>query len=265
MNQLYRAMGTSKQNIHQRKIRAFARKTEQVQLRRLVQEVRQDHPEMGAKSLYLKLRPSTMGRDRFYSWYRDNGLTIVPRKNWRRTTDSSGVIRFSNLIQDRELTKVNQVWVSDITYYQIGENFHYITLVMDQFSRKIKGYSASQSLHMEATTIPAIKMALKELGEGDRPIIHSDGGGQYYGHKFLDITRKNLMNSMGKTAYENPHAERLNRTIKNQYLRHYDPQDQKQLTERLKYAVKMYNQGKPHTSLDGLTPDEFEKNLIMSN
>ncbi len=252
-------MGTSKQNIHQRLTRVMSRREQQGHLKKLVTEVRRDHPEMGAKSLYMKLRPSMMGRDRFYSWYRDNGLTIVPRKNWRRTTDSSGVIRFSNLVKDRELTRVNQVWVSDITYYQIGEDFHYITLVMDQFSRKIKGYSASKTLHMDATTVPAIKMALKGLGQGDRPIIHSDGGGQYYGHKFLGLTQKRLENSMGKTAYENPHAERLNRTIKNQYLRHYNPQNNQELNEKLRYAVRMYNQEKPHSALGGCTPEKFEK------
>jgi len=206
-----------------------------------------------------------MGRDRFYSWYRENGFTIVARKNWRRTTDSSGVIRFANLVKGQELTSVNQVWVSDITYFQIGEEFHYITLVMDQYSRKIKGYSASRTLHMETTTIPAIKMAMKGLSEGDQPIIHSDGGGQYYGHNFLSTTKKKLTNSMGKTAYENPHAERLNRTIKNQYLRHYNPHNQNDLIIKLKYAVRMYNQGKPHTSLGGMTPELFEKNSLMYN
>lgn len=258
-------MGTSKQNIHQRMHRVITRKHQQGQLKALIEEVRRDHPEMGAKSLYMKIRPSTMGRDRFYGWYRENGLTIVPRKNWRRTTDSSGVIRFANLIKERELTSVNQVWVSDITYYQIKDQFHYITLVMDQYSRKIKGYSASETLHMGATTVPAIKMAMRGLKKYDRPIIHSDGGGQYYGQEFRRITGERLNNSMGKTAYENPHAERLNRTIKDQYLRHYNPKDQKDLVQKLRYAVKMYNQGKPHTSLGGATPEEFEKNLLMSN
>src|ERR1043165_3813843 len=168
-------MGTTKQNVHQRQVRILTRYKEQGRLKHLVNQVRNDHPEMGVKSLYLKLRPSTMGRDRFYAWYRENGFTIVPKKNWRRTTDSSGVKRFPNLITEKELTGVNQVWVSDITYYQIGEDFHYITLVMDQFSRKIKGYSASSRLHMDATTVPALKMALKDLRPGDEPIIHSDG------------------------------------------------------------------------------------------
>jgi len=262
---VYRAMGTSKQNIRQRLTRVMASREQQGQLRKLVEDVRRDHPEMGAKSLYMKLRPSRMGRDRFYNWYRDNGLTIVPRKNWRRTTDSSGVIRFSNLVKDRELTRVNQVWVSDITYYQIGEDFHYITLVMDQFSRKIKGYSASKTLHMEATTVPAIKMAMKELRYGDQPIIHSDGGGQYYGRKFLNTTHKKLINSMGKTAYENPHAERLNRTIKDQYLRHYNPRDQQDLLIKLRLAVKMYNEEKPHCSIGGITPEQFETSSLMYN
>ena len=66
---------------------------------------------------------------------------------------------------------------------------------------------------------------------------------------------------MGTSAYENPYAERLNRTIKDQYLRHYNPTDQKDLEYKLMRAVKMYNQEKPHTSFGGCTPDMFEKKV----
>jgi putative transposase len=265
MNAVYRAAGTTKQNVHQRLAQDLTRQEERGQMKLVIQGVRRDHPEMGAKTLYTKLRPATMGRDRFFAWYRENGLTIVPRKNWRRTTDSSGVVRFPNRIPQIELNAVNQVWVSDITYYQIGDKFHYLTLVMDQYSRKIKGFSASQSLHTEATTIPAIKMALRTLKEGDKPIIHSDGGGQYYCKEFLDLTKGRLENSMGKSAYENPHAERLNRTIKNYYLVHYNPINHKELCTCLTRAVKMYNEDKPHQSLKGLTPNKFENQIQMFN
>jgi transposase InsO family protein len=234
---------------------------ERGQLRRIIDQVREDHPSMGAQGLYTKLRPKTMGRDRFCAWYRAEGLKIKPQKNWRRTTDSTGVIRFENLIDKLELTAVNQVWVSDITYYDIGEKFYYLTFVMDKYSRKIKGFSASESLRTEETTIPAVQMALKYLNLEQGTIIHSDGGGQYYSRSFLDLTSERLRHSMGESAYENPHAERLNRTIKNDYLRHYRPTNLEDLKMKLTRAVEMYNDGKPHQALKGLTPRQFESNL----
>jgi putative transposase len=258
MNKIYRAIGTSKQNVHQRLTRDLGRLEESEQLKGVIQHVREDHPSMGAEALYQKLCPQTMGRDRFYAWYKEEGLTVCPTKNWRRTTDSSGVIRFENLIDGLQLNGVNQVWVSDITYYDIGEKFFYLTFVMDQFSRKIKGFQASRGLRTEETTIPALKMAMRYLNPGQRPIIHSDGGGQYYSKSFLDLTRGRLANSMGESAYENPHAERLNRTIKNSYLKHYQPAGFEELEKQLAKAVEMYNDGKPHKALNGLTPKEFE-------
>jgi transposase InsO family protein len=111
-------------------------------------------------------------------------------------------------------------------------------------------------------------MAMKNLSPGEKPIIHSDGGGQYYSKSFLELTHGRLINSMGKSAYENPHAERLNRTIKNGYLSCYMPIDFEDLQKLLCKAVKMYNEGKPHQALKGLTPKQFEmkiKSQLMYN
>lgn len=265
MNQVYRAVGTSKQNIHQRLSRNLEQLEEKEQLKQLVGQVRTDHPSMGARALYRKISPKTMGRDRFFRWYNSEGFQVKPSKNWRRTTDSSGVIRFKNLVAGRELTGVNQVWVSDITYYDLGEKFYYLTFVMDQYSRKIKGFHASRDLTTEQTTIPALKMAMRCLQPGQKPIIHSDGGGQYYSKAFLALTADRFRNSMGESAYENPHAERLNGTIKNSYLKYYSPQTFEQLTKELTKAVEMYNDGKPHHSLGGLTPKQFETSKLMYN
>jgi len=258
MNWIYRALGTSKQNLHQRLGRELGQLEEKAQLRQIVSQVRADHPTMCARSLFKKISPKTMGRDRFFRWYNSEGFQIKPAKNWRRTTDSSGVIRFTNLVNGLELTGVNQVWVSDITYYDIGEKFYYLTFVMDQYSRKVKGFHASKDLRTEQTTIPALKKAMRYLSLGQQPIIHSDGGGQYYSKSFLALTAGRFRNSMGESAYENPHAERLNGTIKNSYLKHYRPENFEQLTKQLARAVEMYNDGKPHLALGGLTPKEFE-------
>lgn len=261
MNQIYRALGTSKQNVHQRLNRTLIQLEEREPLLGIIRQVRQDHPAMGARALYQKIKPKTMGRDKFYRWYMAEGLRVVPEKNWRRTTDSSGVIRFPNFVEGTELNGVNQVWVSDITYYELNDRFYYLTFVMDQFSRKIKGFQVSKDLTTEQTTIPAVRAAMRYLTPEQKPIFHSDGGGQYYSKAFLALTANRFRNSMGESAYENPHAERLNRTIKNSYLRHYRPEDFEQLKKSLARAVEMYNDGKPHDSLRGLTPEQFENNL----
>lgn len=263
MNQIYRWLDTTKQNIHQRLNRELKRAGEEEQLKVVLLQVRGDHPGMGCKALYRKVNPQTMGRDRFFDFYRNYGFTIAPKKSFKRTTDSSGVIRFPNLVTGRELTGVNQVWVSDITYYEMNNKFYYLTFIMDQYSRRIIGYSASDSLSTEDTTIPALKMALTRIkgNEGTKPIIHSDGGGQYYSRRFRSLTNGCLRNSMCKNVYENPHAERINGTIKNSYLKGYNPIGFKDLTKKLNKAVYMYNYEKSHSSISHYTPVAFERKL----
>lgn len=261
MNQLYQAIGTSKQNVHQGLNRFLGRQEEKAQLEKIIHQVRHDHPDMGALSIYLLTRPQHMGRDRFVRWYREAGFTLHQRKNYHRTTDSSGVTRFENLLQQVELTGVNQAYSSDITYYPIEGKAYYLTFVLDLYSRKIKGYSASRTLVTMDTTIPALKMALKAEGDAARQglIFHSDGGGQYYSKEFLKITKEaNIHNSMCKTVYENPHAERLNGIIKNKYLKHYNPLSFMHLKKQLQRAVEMYNRQKPHEALGGLSPEAYE-------
>lgn len=265
MNALYRVLETTKQNVHQWNRRQHSKEVHQEQLCQLASQLRVDHPRMGGKNLYKKINPSFMGRDRFLDWYRESGFMLSPKRNFRRTTDSSGVIRFPNLTAGLELTHVNQAWVSDITYYELNGKFAYLTLIMDAYSRKIKGCHASKTLRAEDTTIPALKMALKCLPKGVKPIFHSDGGGQYYCKQFLALTQGRFRNSMGKTAYENPKAERLNRTIKNDYIQEYHPATFRELEAKTARAVKMYNQEKPHQSLGGISPDQFEQNQLLLN
>ena len=107
-------------------------------------------------------------------------------------------------------------------------------------------------------------MAMKDLRLNQKPIIHSDGGGQYYSKAFLSLTSNKLINSMGKSAYENPHAERLNGTIKNSYLQGYCPTDFRSLQLSLEKAVRMYNEEKPHLGLKGRTPAVFEKQFYKT-
>ena len=166
-----------------------------------------------------------------------------------------------------EVTRVNQVWVSDITYYRLADRFYYLTFIMDLFTRKIVGRHCSPSLRTEHTTIPVLTMAIN-CRKGINLtglILHSDGGGQYYSKEFISITSKaGIVNSMCESVYENPHAERLNGTIKNQYIIPYQPITYQALIKAQIKSVRMYNEQKPHRALRGLTPDEFESRILSS-
>lgn len=221
---------------------------------------------MSARQIYRLVKPAHLGRDRFEGFCFENGFKVSIKRSAHRTTNSLGVTRFPNLIIDIELTGINQVWVSDITYYRIGDNFYYLTFILDMYSRVIVGFSVSQDLSTHCTTIPALKMALKARKLEHSVILHSDGGGQYYCKEWLQLTAANkIQNSMCDSPYDNPHAERINGIIKNGYLIGYGPQDFLQLQQMTKKAVIKYNGEKPHSSLGNISPDTFEKSLAENS
>lgn len=191
MNSLYNAISVRRQSFFQMKARRCHELEEAGQLIPLIRKIRHDHPAMSAREMYLRIRPESMGRDKFEVFCFTHGFRVAQTRNYRITTDSRGVERFPNLIRDFELTGINQVFVSDITYYYMTGRFYYITLIMDLFNREVVGYSVSSSLRTEGTTLEALAMAAanrwKKALRGC--IIHSDGGGQYYKPRVQDIDR----------------------------------------------------------------------------
>lgn len=266
MNVLFRALTMSKQSFHQRLNRQMLLLEEHEQIINLVKQIRLDHPRMSSRQMYRLIKPTHIGRDRFEALCFENGFKVLVRHSYHRTTNSLGVTRFHNLLIGFELKTINQVWVSDITYYRIGEQFYYLTFVLDLYSRMIVGYSIANNLLTVSTTIPALKMALEKRRITVGLIIHSDGGGQYYCKEWLQLTGHNQMqNSMCETVYENPHAERINGIIKNDYLVGYGPENYEQLQHLTTKAVTKYNLEKPHGSIGKISPHQFEKSLAESH
>lgn len=269
MNALYRSVGITRQSFHQREDRWLKMKSEQAQILVMVYQIREDHPTMGLRDMYYKLQPECMGRDAFEDFCKAENLTVSRTKNYRVTTDSSGVIRFDNLLIDLEISRINQVWQSDITYYEVQGKFYYITFIIDACSRRIVGHRASKRLTTEQTTLPALEMAIKlrmsKKMSVEGLIFHSDGGGQYYAKTFLKLTGKHkIVNSMCEYAYENGKAERINGVIKNNYLIHRGISSFEELVKEVDRSVQLYNNDKPHISLQRKTPIEFEMNYIWN-
>lgn len=215
-------MNISKQAIHQLIERRMKSEEENAYLLPIIRQIRTDHPTMSCRAMYYKIKPETMGRDAFESLCFENGFKQVRPMNYHRTTNSNGVVRFDNLLENTTITAINQAFVSDITYYEL-DRFYYITFIMDAYSRYILGYQVSDRLTTEATTLSALNQAIK-VRNGILPkgiIFHSDGGGQYYDKEFLKLTSKyHFKNSMCEMAYQNGQAERINGVIKNNYLPH---------------------------------------------
>jgi putative transposase len=252
----------SKQSFHQKLDRQLLVLEETEQLLLLVRQIRLDHPRMSSRQMYRLIHPVHLGRDRFEALCFENGFKVSIKRSYRRTTNSLGVTRFENLLVGLELTGVNQVWASDITYYQIDETFYYLTFILDLYSRVIVGYSVALNLSTSSTTIPALSMSLKTRKIQTGLIFHSDGGGQYYCKTWLQLTLAHkIRNSMCESPYENPHAERINGIIKNDYLSGYGPTSYQELITMTRKAVTKYNVEKPHGSLCHFSPINFEKSL----
>jgi len=235
------------------------------QIVHIVYQVRQDHPTMGIRDIFYKIRPKGVGRDVFEDICRQEGLMIARPINWRRTTDSTGVIRFEDLTVGFVVDSINKLWQSDITYYELGNRFYYLTFIQDRFSRVIVGYSVSDDLTTIKTTYAALKgaiayrkgMNLKGL------ILHSDGGGQYYAKVFIELTEAiGIRNSMCQYPWDNGMAERLNGVIKNNYLKHRKIKNLDQLQKEVDRSVRLYNHEKPHIELKRQVPFEYEMKIV---
>lgn len=265
MRALYEAIGMSKQAFHQWKNRERQKREIVATVCYIIDQVRIDHPGMGVRAIWKMMSPP-IGRDEFEYLAILHGYGIVRRRNFRRTTDSRGVVRFPNLLENIKPSTINEVWVSDITYYWMQERFYYLTFVLDLFCRKLIGYAVSKTLKTVDTTIPSLQYALsrrKGMPRKDNMILHSDRGGQYYSNEFLSITHKNkLLNSMGKTVYDNPVIERFHSTIKNQYIYLYGPTNFKELKQATARACMNYNR-RPHETLGSKSPNDFERNHIV--
>lgn len=259
MNQLYQTLGISKQATHQSARRVMAQNSREAYLLPIVKAWRAENGGVSVRQLYKELQPAQMGRDRFEQFCFAHGFRVQPAKNVFKTTQSGSTLPFPNRLADMKLTGVNQVWVSDITYYPLPNRPAYITVIMDLMSRFIVGYHVSQSLRTENTTLPALRQALYLRNPPQGVILHSDGGGQYYSGMLLELCERNgLVNSMARSVYENAHIERVHHTVKNQYIVYDHPRTLEELNKSLDRVIYLYNYQRKHQSLNDLTPADYE-------
>ena len=232
----------------------------------LVKEERRLQPRLGTRKMRHLLKDRweeagvKMGRDRLFEILRDREMLIEPRiSEYPTTTHSYHCLPvFENLIKDREFQKPNEVWVGDITYLRTEEGFMYLSLLTDKVSRKIVGYHCADTLEAEGC-VRALRMALRDMPPGARPIHHSDRGSQYCCHEYVNlIVDRGMAVSMTEKAHcaENALAERMNGIVKGEYGLGRKFKTKASVLVAVDQTVYLYNTRRPHTSLGNRFPDQ---------
>jgi len=256
MNKLYKTIGVSKQAVYQYAKRQLIFDTNVSNLVTEAEELRYEHPGCGVEKMYDTLKPDFIGRDRFVDTMMDLGFRVKRRRNYKRTTISSKIY-YPNLIKGMEVNRPSQIWQSDITYIPVGGKHYYAVFIIDVYTKKIVGYQVSD--HMRATAnVQALQMALSKHPPPE--VHHSDRGSQYiYKHYISLLKKQGSQISMALSAQDNAYAERINRTIKEEYIDHWKPKTFSELKRFVKKAVIQYNVRRPHNNLEKRSPIEFEK------
>ena len=271
IQQACRLLGYSKQayykNINQKEAQSFDEYLiiELIHQKRLIWKRGSGRNLLASLKKDFELHHIKIGRDRFFDLLRRHGLLIKKRNRRARTTNSYHFFhRYPNRIKDVVPQRSNQIWVSDITYIWIKQEecFVYLFLITDMYSRKIIGYSVRKDLKADGAII-ALKMAIKHSGKKllNSTTHHSDRGIQYCCYEYINILKeKNIIISMTENSdpLENSIAERVNRTIKEEFMDNYKtgyPSIKMALTQ-IPENIKFYNHTRPHRSIEMLTPNQ---------
>lgn len=175
------------------------------------------------------------------------------------TTDSDHSLpRYPNLVKGLDITRPHQAWVADITYLRLGRRFIYLAVILDAYTRGLRGWHLSRSLEKDLTST-ALKMALARHPAPD--VHHSDQGSQYATPDYTGLlpqTTRVSMSAVGQPT-ENGLAERFIRTLKEEHLDYTEYQDFDDAFEQLAHWLEVeYMTERIHSALGYLTPAEFE-------
>lgn len=232
----------------------------------MVQAERKILPMLGGKKIYHQIKPilnSTaikMGRDKLLRLLSDNHLLIKPRRRYVITTNSKHWLRkYPNIIKDKVITAPEQLWVSDITYIKTDEGNCYLNMVTDAWSRRIMGYAIAQNMNTEEMK-KAYQMAIaNRVYPNTKLIHHSDRGLQYCSSDYVKLSSDNNIEiSMTDNGdpYENALAERMNRTVKEEFGLGRLLCTRTQAYKLVEEAICLYNNRRPHLALKMKTPDD---------
>jgi transposase InsO family protein len=226
-------------------------------------------PRLGTRKLLILLKPELdahhiqVGRDYLFDLLQEHKLLIRRRKRKVFTTDSRHWMRkYANLTSELIITRPEQLWVSDITYIRMGNQWGYLSLITDAYSHKIMGIGFRNDL-LTLGCLEALQMAYNNRSYGQHSLIHhSDRGCQYCCKEYVDLLNtQHVAISMTERGdpYENALAERMNGIIKEEFNLYSSQENFENTYLHILKSVTAYNEIRPHGSCDNLTPCQAHK------
>lgn len=267
LRELCRLLGYSSQAYYQYRKSESKRVLEEDLVIQQVLHHRRLQPRLGTRKLQELMQPFMefhrieIGRDLLFDVLRANGLLVRNRRRLRpRTTFSDHLLKkYPDLVKGHMVTRANALWVSDITYIRMFKNeFAYLSLITDAYSRKIVGFHLSESLSSDSCIL-ALQMAMKDHAPAkDKLIHHSDRGAQYCSHIYTGLLSAHGIDiSMTQSGdpRDNAIAERVNGILKQELLQETYA-DIRSARHDVQKAIDTYNRLRPHTSIDMMTPEQ---------
>ncbi len=254
--------GNSRQALHKKQKSIYKRAVEEHVILDMVSDIRKDMPRIGSRKLAKMLTDNkiSIGRDALFDILGRNGLLIRRRRNRIKTTQSHHWLRkYRNLTKGMKPIGPNQLWVSDITYIKTIDEVLYLFLITDAYSKKIVGFCLADTLEASNAVI-ALKMAFKQKPKGILNLIHhSDRGVQYCSKDYVKLLLKEKIQiSMTEDGdpLDNSIAERVNGILKDEWIYNVDDLDAKKAKSYIPLIINIYNDKRPHLSIDMLTPNQ---------
>jgi putative transposase len=194
---------------------------------------------------------------------RADNLMAVRRRRFIVTTESGHRFRVHpNLAENLEITNINQLWVADLTYLRLGQEFAYLAVVLDAYSRRVIGWALGRSLEVRLT-LEALEHAIIARQPKPGLVHHSDQGIQYVSQSYVDrLESLGAVLSMSRpgSPWENGRCESFIKTLKYEELEARQYQTIEELREHVtEFIDQIYNVKRLHSALAYRSPIEFEK------